>query len=80
MIEGRNVLIALYLSFLSPRITTFDHLVSSRFFFRIFSLLSGEFVLICLTVLSKATTVTSVGSVGFGASLRACLKRFSWPA
>jgi len=80
MIDGRYRRITLVLSFFSPRITTLDHEVSSRFLRRDFSLLIGALPLICLTVLSRAKTATMRGFVSRLESSFACTKRFSWPA
>jgi len=76
MIFGLSFLITLYLSLLFPRIAMSAQRVSSRFFLRVFSGLSGLDCLICLTVLSLARTATRIGVVFFGARLLACSIKF----
>ena len=71
---------ALYLSFLSPNVTMSAQCVSSRLWIRVFSSLSGDFPLICFTVLSFATTVIMSGEVSFFKKALACINKFSWPA
>ena len=77
---GCNFLIAKYLSFLSPRRTSFAQPISCNFSTRSFSLLSLSRPLICFTVLSRATIATMCGFSKRFAISRACLKRSSWPA
>ena len=77
---GWNFLIALYLSRFSPRRTRSAQRVSSRFFCRVFSLLSGGVLLICLTVLSRARIAIRYEFVCFDTRALACLNKFSCPA
>jgi len=80
MIDGRSVLIAFDLSFLSPMSTTFAQRVSSRFFCLVFSLFSGLRPLICFTVLSLAITATMIGFAKRFERAFAWRNRFSCPA